>query len=30
LTQAREVLIADIVGKMPDAHCRFLVSYERG
>jgi hypothetical protein len=27
---AREALIADIAGNMPDAHRRFLVSFERG
>ncbi len=30
LTKAREVLIADIVGKMPEAHRQFLVSFKRG
>jgi predicted nucleotidyltransferase component of viral defense system len=30
LVAAREALIADIVGSMPDAHRRFLVSFERG
>ena len=30
LIAAREALIADIVGKMPDAHRRFLISFERG
>lgn len=30
LVAAREALIADIVGKMPEAHRRFLVSFERG
>jgi predicted nucleotidyltransferase component of viral defense system len=30
LYQARDALIADIVGAMPDAHRRFLVSFERG
>jgi hypothetical protein len=30
LVAAREALIADIVGKMPDAHRRFLVSFKRG
>jgi len=29
LLAAREALIGDIVGKMPDAHRRFLVSFER-
>lgn len=30
LIAAREALIADIVGKMPEAHRRFLVSFKRG
>jgi predicted nucleotidyltransferase component of viral defense system len=30
LITAREALIAEIVGKMPDAHRRFLLSFERG
>jgi predicted nucleotidyltransferase component of viral defense system len=30
LIAAREALIAEIVGKMPDVHRRFLVSFERG
>jgi predicted nucleotidyltransferase component of viral defense system len=30
LLTAREEMIADIVGKMPDAHKKFLVSFERG
>lgn len=30
LVAAREALISDIVGKMPEAHRRFLVSFERG
>ncbi len=30
LMNAREALIADIVGNMPNAHRRFLVSFERG
>ena len=30
LVGARETLIGDIVGKMPDAHRHFLVSFERG
>jgi predicted nucleotidyltransferase component of viral defense system len=30
LLAAREALIAEIVGKMPDSHRRFLVSFERG
>jgi len=30
LAGAREVLIAAIVGEMPEAHRRFLVSFERG
>jgi len=30
LIQAREALIREIVGKMPDGHRRFLVSFERG
>lgn len=30
LVAAREALIADIVGKMPDAHRRFLISFKRG
>jgi predicted nucleotidyltransferase component of viral defense system len=30
LIAAREALIAEIVGRMPDAHRRFLVSFERG
>lgn len=30
LLAAREDLIADIVGKMPDDHRRFLISFERG
>jgi predicted nucleotidyltransferase component of viral defense system len=30
LIAAREALVAEIVGKMPDAHRRFLISFERG
>jgi predicted nucleotidyltransferase component of viral defense system len=30
LTAAREAIIADIVGKMPDTHRKFLISFERG
>lgn len=30
LIAARQALISDIVGKMPDAHRRFLISFERG
>ena len=30
LLAAREALIAGIVGKMPEAHRRFLVSFEKG
>jgi predicted nucleotidyltransferase component of viral defense system len=30
LVEAREALIADIVGGMPDAHRKFLVAFERG
>lgn len=30
LVKAREALIADIVGEMPDEHRRFLISFERG
>ncbi len=30
LVTARETLIADIVGKMPEAHRRFLILFERG
>jgi predicted nucleotidyltransferase component of viral defense system len=30
LVEAREALIADIVGKMPDAQRKFLVGFERG
>jgi predicted nucleotidyltransferase component of viral defense system len=30
LEQAREALIESIVGKMPDAHRKFLISFERG
>ena len=30
LIAAREALIVEIVGKMPDAHKRFLLSFERG
>jgi Nucleotidyl transferase AbiEii toxin, Type IV TA system len=30
LIAAREALIADIVGKMPESHRRFLISFERG
>jgi len=30
LVAAREDIIADIVGEMPDAHRRFLISFERG
>src|SRR3984957_14126254 len=30
LIATREALIAEIVGKMPDTHRRFLVSFERG
>ena len=30
LIAAREALIAEIVGKMPDSHRQFLVSFERG
>jgi predicted nucleotidyltransferase component of viral defense system len=30
LVEAREALIGGIVGKMPDTHRRFLISFERG
>lgn len=30
LEKAREALIADIVGKMPDDHRRFMISFEKG
>lgn len=30
LYAARDVLIADVVGQMPDAHRRFLIGFERG
>jgi hypothetical protein len=30
LTDAREPIITDIVGKMPDAHRTFLIGFERG
>jgi predicted nucleotidyltransferase component of viral defense system len=30
LIAAREALIAEIVGKMPDSHRQFLISFERG
>ena len=30
LVGAREELIADVVGRMPDAHKRFLLSFETG
>ena len=30
LSAAREALITGMVGKMPDAHRRFLVSFEKG
>jgi predicted nucleotidyltransferase component of viral defense system len=30
LIAAREALISEIVGKMPDSHRRFLISFERG
>ena len=30
LLEAREAVIATIVGAMPDAHRRFLLSFERG
>lgn len=30
LEESREALIAEIVGKMPDKHRRFMVSFERG
>lgn len=30
LIKAREELVAEIVGKMPDRHRRFLISFERG
>jgi predicted nucleotidyltransferase component of viral defense system len=30
LIAAREALIAEIVGKMPEAHRRFLISFEKG
>jgi predicted nucleotidyltransferase component of viral defense system len=30
LEQAREALIESIVGKMPDAHRKFLITFERG
>lgn len=30
LVAARKALVADIIGKMPDKHRRFLVSFERG
>lgn len=30
LVHAREELVADAVGRMPDAHRRFLLSFEKG
>ena len=30
LTDAREALVLNVVGEMPDAHRRFLLSFERG
>lgn len=30
LLAAREAIIADILGRMPDAHRRFLLTFERG
>jgi hypothetical protein len=30
LLEAREALIREIIGKMPDDHRRFLISFERG
>ena len=30
LVRAREELVADAVGRMPDAHRRFLLSFEKG
>lgn len=30
LTEAREALVATIIGEMPDEHKRFLISFERG
>ena len=30
LVQTREELVADIVGRMPDAHRRFLLSFQKG
>jgi hypothetical protein len=30
LIAAREALIAEIVGNMPDSHRQFLISFERG
>ena len=30
LIAAREALIGQIVGKMPESHRRFLISFERG
>ena len=30
LVAARETLIADVVGQMPEAHKKFLVSFVRG
>src|SRR5260370_38832990 len=30
LVAAREMLISDIISRMPDEHRRFLVSFERG
>ena len=30
LIAAREALIAEIVGEMPDSHRQFLISFERG
>ena len=30
LMRVREELIADIVGRMPDAHRRFLMSFQQG
>ena len=30
LLETREMMIADLVGRMPDLHRRFLVSFEKG
>jgi hypothetical protein len=30
LLETREAMIADVVGRMPEAHRQFLVSFERG